>query len=479
MRRNVYMNGKLIDRSDPRMEGAINAMATPYDLISNPDFKKYEDVLTAKSHLSGKTINRFTHIHRSVDDLLAKQKMTRITCHQVGGCIGRCMGIDSTNAVSVVSYDTDKKYGTEYFKRFEKWLADFQENDRTGCCAQTDVKGNRIWRPHEQKDPDLYVRVVETKSDGIVIRGAKVHNSNAPIVEQIMVLPTRRLTKEEKDWAVACVVPADAEGVKLIVSATNTNRAQRDNVPGPFGTADSMTVFDNVFVPWEHVFLNGEYDMGGELALQFALYHRHSYTGCKPAMTDTIMGATALMAECNGIEKEGHVKEKLAELICTAELCFGTGIAASVMGKKAASGTYIPDIIYCNVSRRHAGINIYHEYDILSDIAGGMPSTLPQEGDWYNEETKPFIEKYMSRNPNVPIKDTLRAFAMVQSLSCTEYAGVMQYAGVHGGGSPRMEEIAILGSYDIEKTKDIAKRIAGIDPKRPYSFDRIDQPKEK
>ncbi|MDD4859000.1 MAG: 4-hydroxyphenylacetate 3-hydroxylase N-terminal domain-containing protein [Dehalococcoidales bacterium] len=473
LRRNVYMDGQLISRDDPRLEGAANCIAKTYDVMSDPDFKDYEDILTATSHLTGKKISRFCHIHQSITDLLAKQKATRLVSHQVGGCIQRCMGIDSTNANSVASWEADQKYGTEYNKRFLNWLRDFQENDRSACCAQTDVKGNRPQRPGEQLDPDVYVHRVETLSDGIVIRGAKVHNSNSSVVEWIPVIPTRRLVEDEKDWAVSCMVPADDPNVKLVVSATRFGGHKDLGQPGPYGTADSLTVFDNVFVPWEHVFLNGEYDIGGRLALLFALYHRHSYTGCKPAMTDVLMGAVALMAECNGIEGKSHVQERLADMICTSELCYGTGIAAGINGTRSGSGTFIPDIVFCNASRRHAGMNIYHEFDALADVAGGMPATLPLEGDWLSEETKKFVEKYMTRNPKVSAEDQHRAFRWVQDISCSEFAGVSQYAGVHGGGSPRMEQIAILNSYDVERVKNIAKRLAGIPVKEKYTFDRL------
>jgi aromatic ring hydroxylase len=155
-----------------------------------------------------------------------------------------------------------------------------------------------------------------------------------------------------------------------------------------------------------------------------SFYLCSNFLDTKPAMTDVLTGATALMAEVNGIEKEPHVREKLAELICTSELCYGAGIAAAINGYKSPSGTYVPDIMFCNVSRRHAGLNIYHEYDILADIAGGMPATLPRPGDWVNEETRPFVEKYMARNPKVDVKDVLKAFAWVQGLSCSESAGV-------------------------------------------------------
>lgn len=472
MRRNVYIDGNLIGRDHPLLEGVTNVIAASYDMVGDPEFSKYDEIVTATSHLTGKKINRFCHVHRSTDDLLAKQKLSRFASHQVGGCIMRCMGIDAINAVSVVSYEADQKYGTDYYKRFEKWLSGFQENDCSASCAQTDVKGNRIWRPHEQLDPDLHVHVVETKSDGVVLRGAKVHNSASPVEEWIMVMPTRRLTKEEKEWAICCAVHGDDEGLKLITSTTSNQGSKKLGQP-LYGTADSMTVFDDVFVPWERVFLNGEYELGGRAAGLFALYHRHSYTGCKPAMTDVFLGAVSLMAECNGIEKEPHVKEKLCDMVCIAELCYGAGIAAAVNAKKASSGTYIPDEVFCNVSRRHAGLNIYHEYDILADIAGGMPATLPREGDWYNEETGPFVEKYMKRNPKVSIDDIHRAFRFVQNLTCGDYAGLMQYAGVHGGGSPRMEQIAIMSTWDVEKNKNIAKRLAGIPVDTQYQWDRL------
>ena len=473
MRPNVYMDGKLVGRDYKRLEGATNIIAKTYDIIHDPEFKQYEDVLTATSHLTGRKINRFNHVHQSAADLLAKQRMTRITCHQVGGCIARCMGIDSVNALSITTFLADQQYGTEYHKRFEAWLRRFQDEDWSACCAQTDVKGNRPWRPAEQLDPDLYVRVVEKRSDGIVVRGAKVHNSYAPVVEWINVIPTRRLMPDEGDWAVAFTIPSDAEGVKQIVSAATADLPEGYGMAGPFGSADSMTIFDNCFVPWENVFLCGETDVGSMLALLFALYHRHSYTGCKPAVTDVITGATALMAEVNGIEKVPHVREKLAELICTSELCYAAGIAAAVNGHKDFSGTFVPDVMYCNVGRLHAGLNIYHEYDILADIAGGMPSTMPRAGDWVSDETRAYIEKYMARNPKVDVQDVIRAFAWVQGLACSEMAGVSQYAGVHGGGSPRMEQIAILGAYDVEKTKNIAKRLAGIQTGRSYTFDRL------
>ena len=212
MRRNVYYDGHLIDRTDELQMDTINTIGSTYDFAQDPEL---QGLVLAKSHITGKTINRFTHIHQSKEDLHKKQDMTRALCQRVGGCIQRCMGIDGSNACNAISFEADKqnKGATEYHKNFLKWLEKFQDGDKVGCCAQTDVKGDRMKRPSQQKDLDLYLRIIERKSDGIVVQGCKVHNSEASVADEIVVVPTRALLPEEKDWAVAFAIPADWEGV--------------------------------------------------------------------------------------------------------------------------------------------------------------------------------------------------------------------------------------------------------------------------
>ncbi|MFZ5643124.1 MAG: 4-hydroxyphenylacetate 3-hydroxylase family protein [Bacillota bacterium] len=460
MRKNVYIDGKLLDRDDPLLIPGQNVISETFNFAADP---QYADLMTATSHITGKTINRYTHIHQSVDDLLKKQEMTRFLCRHVGGCIQRCMGVDALNALSVVTKDCDLAMGTNYHERFLKYLEYYQENDLVGNCAQTDVKGDRMKRPFEQEDPDLYLRVVEKRSDGIVVRGAKAHNTTAPYADEIIAVPTRLMTEKDGDWAVAFAIPADTEGLYLVCRASAPRKRKEFKAPiEEYGSADSLTIFDNVFVPWERVFMCGETKFAGQLAIQFANYHRHSYTGCKPAVTDVIMGATALVAEYNGVEKTAHVRDSLANLVAVAELVYGTGIASAVKSLKSASGTYVPNFIYTNVARYHAGINVYHEHEILADIAGGLPATLPPEGDFLNPVTKDFLNKYIMRNPAISAESQQRCFRLCSDMLCSAHAGVMQVAGIHGGGSPIMEKIAITGMYDFKAKKKIAKRLAGI-----------------
>lgn len=459
MRPNVYLDGECISRSDPRVMKCTATMCKTFGLVNDPSYH-----LTATSHLTGKTINRFTHIHQSEEDLMLKQEMTRKLTGLAGGCIQRCMGIDAMNALSVVTKTTDLKYGTDYYERWKKYAEFFQENDLVAGCAQTDAKGDRSLRPAEQPDPDQYVHVVERREDGVVVCGAKLHNTMAPYADEIIVVPTRAIADDEKDYAIAFAIPADAEGIYLIARAAYP----MDREPGmeapitQMADLESMTVFDHVFIPNDRIFLNGETKMGGMLALMFALYHRHSYCGCKPGTGDVIMGAAALMADYQNIEKKEHVREKLAELVSVAELVYAAGIAAAVRSTKAPSGTQVPDVIFCNVGRRHAGHHIYEEYKTLCDLSGGLPATLPLSKEYNNPEVGDYVRKYSARRAGVSPEDHYRAYHLASDLLTSEISGVLQVAGVHGGGSPIMEDIAIMGSYDMESKKNIARHLAGI-----------------
>ena len=475
MNRNLYSNGEKVDRLDERQESAINVMGVTFDAVWDPASK---DLCTATSHLTGETINRFNHIHQNPEDLHKKQDMTRYLCNRVGLCIQRCMGIDAANAIHAVSYEAQKDPGakTAYHDNWLKWLAEFQKEDWVASCAQTDVKGERLKRPAAQTDPDMYVRVVEERSDGIVVRGSKVHISGASVSDEILVVPTRALRPEEGAYAVAFAVPSDYDGVKQVVHFHNYRKRDHYKRGFEYGFTDSYVIFDDCFVPWERVFICGETLHGGAAALLFALFHRHSYSGCKPAMLDFVVGLAALAAEINGIERTPHVRGMLSELIMTGELGYAAGYTASAKGKGEVympgvgfmpygPGNCIPDSIYCNVGRCLTGEAVFHELEILCNIAGGLPATFPYEKDLTGPETKELLQKYLTRNPDIPVEEQIKFWLAFIDFALSGASGSLAYGAYHGGGSPIMEQIAITSQYDIEARKELVRKIAGMKTK--------------
>lgn len=460
MKPNLYIGGERVGRNDPRIKPGINVMSVTFDLAQDPE---WEELMTAISSLTGKRINRFTHLPQNPYDLMQKQKMVRLTAQRVGGCIQRCMGMDALIALSIATREMDDKYGTEYNRRFMDYLKGYQRKNLTAACAQTDMKGDRIKRPSEQADPDAYVHIVEIRDDGIVVRGAKISITMAAYADEIIVVPTRALREEDEDYAVAFAIPADWEGVHLITRPVSVRERKKIKCPfAEMGVSDSMVVFDDAFIPKERVFMCKEWEFGRRLALLFADSHRHSYTGCKPAVSDILCGATALVAEANNIEKVAHVRQKLSEFAGGAELAYAAGIASALYGERTSSGTFFPNVIYANVGRRLMGETIYHEFNILSEIAGGLAVTLPYEDDFHSQETKSWLDKYIVRNPKIPPEVSHRIWRLVENLSASGMAAWYEIAGVHGGGSPIMETIALNIDYDYEFRKNVAKYLAGI-----------------
>lgn len=296
--------------------------------------------------------------------------------------------------------------------------------------------------------------------------------------DEIIAIPTRFMTEKDNDYAVAFAVPADWEGIKMLVRPATQHQRKHLSAPvAEWGNAESFTIFDDVFIPRERLFLDGKGDpkqtpYAGFLALLFAHYHRHSYAGCKPAISEVLSSAAALVAEYNGIERQHHARDKISHIICTAELVFAAGQMSAYRAERSPSGTCVPDEILTNAGRRLAGEEIYNEFKIVADLAGGLCATIPFQEEFFAEETGQVANKYLMRNPQISAEDQHRCFRGIENLIVSELAGVTQVAGLHGGGSPQMETFTMMARYDLESLKSIAKYLFGIDKELP----RYDRP---
>lgn len=317
----IYYKGKRIEdvTRHPATAPHVRAAAMTYALARDDE---YRDLATATSHLTGQTISRFTHVHQNIDDLIKKVKLLRVLGQKTGTCFQRCVGLDGINATYSVTYEIDQNCDTEYFDRFKKWLAYIQNENRMVAGAMTDPKGDRSKSPSDQSDPDQYVHVVERLADGIVIRGAKLHQTGAVNSHEILVMPGTAVDKRSKDYAVVCAVPVDAAGVTMIFGR-QSNDERRDNLERidvgkpSFGAVggEAVVVFEDVFVPSERVFMDGEADFTGTLVYRFAAHHRANYGACKTGLMDILTGAVGYLSQIHGTAAASHVKDKITETV--------------------------------------------------------------------------------------------------------------------------------------------------------------------
>lgn len=458
----VYMFGEKVENAvdNRRIRAGINATAATYELA---EMAEYREMMTTKSRFTGEVINRFTNPPQSIEDLVMRVKINRALGGRVGTCFQRCTGLDCLSTLSIVTYDIDKKYGSHYYDRFIDFLKYVQNNDLTANAGVTDVKGDRSLSPQEQQDKDLYLRVVERRNDGIIVRGAKAHQTGSLSSHEIVVLPTRALRKGEEDYAVAFAIPADSKGLIHIVGRNSLDTRELEGFDCGniyYSKYCPTLIFDNLFVPWERVFMCGEVDFASEIVGRFSAYHRQSHGGCKSGKIDAMIGAALLMMEYNGTTKVSHHKEKIVDMIYRAETLFGCSLASSYEGKKEPSGTYFIDPVLANASKIHEGKEMAEVGRLLTDIAGGYVADLPSDKDLEIPEVGPLLEKYLKGVANIPTRHRIKMLRLIEKM-VMESADTI--SDIHGGGSAAAHRITILRESDLEYKKRCAKRLAGIE----------------
>ena len=459
----VYMFGKQLESlaDNPIIRPSTNAVAKTYELAFCPE---YEDIMTATSSITGKKINRFTHIHQSVEDLVKKSKMGRVLGRETGCCFQRCVGMDALNALSIVTYNIDEKYGTDYNKHFLQYLEYVQETDLTCDGAMTDPKGDRKLPPHKQANPDAFLHVVEERTDGIVVRGAKAHQTGAVNSHEIIVMPTLSMGEEDKEYALSFALPSDTEGITYIIGrqSCDTRKLEEGIDQGNllYGGHEALVIFEDVIVPWERVYMYGEHEFTGQLVETFASYHRQSYA-CKVGVGDVLIGAAQTIAEYNGVEKTSHIKDKIIEMNHLNETLYCGCIACASEGHKEPSGTYAVNSLLANVHKHNVTRFPYEIARIAQDIAGGLLVTMPSEQDFKSLETGKWLEKYYKAASD-STENRRRILRLIENLTLGAAAVSYLTESMHGAGSPQAQRIMISRLVDMKEKQKAARNLCGI-----------------
>ncbi len=460
--RSVYYQGQPVEdvTTHPVIGVAVEHAAMDYRMADMPEYAELATCMGPRRPMS-----RFFHIPLGPVDLLRRSELIEAGT-SLGGTLVlliKEIGSDALLALQVVAAEVDRRLGTGYLPRVRQFYEHCRDDDLAMSVAQTDAKGDRGLGPSEQDNPDYYVHVVKRDDRGIVVRGAKVHTSCSPNANEIIVLPTRAMREADGDYAVSFAVPANAPGLKLIASQYGPPAASAFERPisARHKMMETLTVFDDVFVPWERVFLCGEWQFAGPLALQFVKFHRFTAISYKLPLVDLLVGAGQLIAEYNGIERAGHVREKLVRLIAYAEIL-------RALTRQAAleciyeEGIAVPNPLITNMAKYHFAHNYHEAVRDLQDLAGGLLVTGPGAGDLESPEVGPYVQRFFGGRKGVSAEERLRAMNLISDLTASDFGGYQEVLAVHAEGSLEAEKLAILREYCGERTKEYAKKLAGI-----------------
>jgi len=460
----VFLFGELVDEpvDHPMIRPSINAVAETYDLaIREPE------VATVESSLTRKRVNRFLHVAQSAEDLVAQNMMQRKLGQNTGTCFQRCVGMDAFNSLYSVTYEIDEKHGTQYHERLKAFLTTMQERNYVVGGAMTDVKGDRSKAPHEQGDPDLFVHVTRKNEDGIWLKGAKAHQTGCINSHWIIAMPTMRLGPADEDYAVVAAFPVEAPGITYVYGRQSCDTRSMEGGSIDIGNAkfsgqEAMVVLDDVFVPWSHVFMDGEHEFASMLVERFTCYHRRSYV-CKTGVGDVLIGAAAQAAEYNGVDGASHIKDKLVQMTHLNETMYAAGIASSHQARPTKSGCYLNDDMLANVCKHHVTKMPFDMGRIAQDLAGGLVSTAPSEKELKHPELGALLDKYLKGRADVPTEARIRVLRLIENMTMGRNAVGYLTESLHGAGSPQAQRIQIGRQMELDFKKSLARRLAGVD----------------
>ncbi len=473
----VWVDGQRVESvaDAAQLRPGINALGVSYDFALREELAP---LMLAVQGSSGKTVNRMLHVDASSVDLLNKLEAVRVLCQETG-CAQRYLAHDAFSALAQVTARVDADAGTRYGERFTAYLHDFQDRDMAIGIAMTDAKGDRSRRPHEQANADSYVHIVERSALGVIISGTKAIVTAAPYVHEFLVMPCRNMSEADADFAICCAVPCDADGVTIVARPAGRPGEKAALFSGKYGQSTGVVVFDRVFVPWERVFLAGEWRHSAHLTYSYATHHRHTCIAARAGFGDLLIGAGALMCEANGFDpgQETHLREQMVQLISIVEGFYACGVAASVYASvDAPSSVVMPDPVFSNIGKLLLANQIYEMHRIAHYVSGGLVVTLPGPDEDHNPQTAARLADVLRANPDVPYDKRIAAARFVEDLTASYQGGWYSVISLHGGGSPAAMQQEIWRNYPVGSKVDLVERLLerGLlnDASRPITANR-------
>lgn len=455
----VFVDGDAIASvaDEPRLAPGINAIGVTYDYALDPAHA----ALALAPHASrAGQVNRFIALNHNSDDLLAKLEFTRLTCQETG-CAMRYLSMDGLNAAWQLTHRLDAAVGGEYHARLRAYLEHVQDQDLTVGIAMTDAKGDRSLRPHEQDNPNAYVHVVGRQPGGVLISGTKAIVTSAPYVHELLVLPGRAMTANDRDFAIACAVPVDAKGLTIIARPAGRPGSDKAIFSNKYGQTTAVCVFDQVFVPWDKVFLCGEYEHSEFLTKSYATHHRHTCIGARAGFGDLLIGAGAMMVEANGLNllRNSHLRDTMVELIKTVEGFYACGVAASVYPTEDPSGVVEPEPVFSNIGKLLLATQIYDMHRLAHEVSGGLIVALPGPDEDHNPETRALLSDVLRGRADIPYDKRAQVARFIEDLTASDAAGWMSLISLHGGGSPAAMKAEIFRRYPVDDKKKLVTRL--------------------
>lgn len=452
----IYWEGERIDdiTTHPLFKVPLELMCSDYEYND----ERYGELRRYTTE-DGTQAHRVYQIPRDEQDLNTRVEMMR-SAMSIG------TAVSSVYMALMSVKDEVGRVNPMYAENIDRMYRYCRDNDLRAAEVITDPKGDRKRRANEQDDPDLYVRIVERRPDGIVVRGAKLHITAASVIHELVVMPTKAMKEIEADYAVSFSIPVNTPGVKIINRSFAPAELNSFDYPASshHSCPEGFVVFDDVFVPWDRVFLAGEMQLAGTLARSLGLWERTGGVVESVKVSELFVGLAQLVTEMQGKDGDPIAQNSIAELITYAEMLRMALDYACRHFDRSPSGMVYPNVLAINAAKYYYANNFHATVKYLHDLGGGLTMTLPLEADLRNPESGKYMRKYLHTRPGVDVEARMRVYNMIRDLTADAYGGWQFVVALQAGGGLPAQRLMMNRTYNMAQAKQRALEAAGVKP---------------
>jgi aromatic ring hydroxylase len=460
--RRVWLQGESVDVTEhPRLAGCARSVAAVYDLQHDP---AHQELLTMISPATGQRVSLAYLLPHSVEDLTRQRKMYEFLVRRAGGVAARLPQHLATVVLGL--HDSRDIFGQEnpaFAENVTRYFEHCRENDLSIATIFNDPFHHRSHPESKQE----YLRVVERRPDGIVVRGAKGVGTQAPYANEILCL-TQPRPNLQPDEVMYFAVPVNSQGIQLICRESLTSPNPEDHPLNPrWDEMDAMVLFDDVFIPWNRVFYlrQSQPEDPGLYARLFqgAMGIGPWYVLVRLAVkAEVLLGICAAMAEYLGTSKQPHVQIALADAIIYMETMRAFIHAAEMNPVRSQSGLTLPNWTPAQAGRIFSIEGYPQMLQLMRELCGSGILMSPSQADMNNPEVGQQIRRYFV-GENERTQEMFRMLKLVWEYACDSFGSRQLLFEMFNVASLATNKQRLVSAYDLSPFVRLAKELAGID----------------
>ncbi|MDP9091614.1 MAG: 4-hydroxyphenylacetate 3-hydroxylase [Actinomycetota bacterium] len=464
----IYLNGRRISNvtDEPTFAGAIRSVAEQYDLQLDP---RYIDICTYEKP-DGERVSRSFQESRSMEDLVAKRRHFKLRADHSFGLMGRSPDFMNAFVLSWVRMapvyaSLDERFGENVIRYYEY----VRDNDLFLTHVLVNPAIDRSKKSSEQEDPFVHLGKIRETDEGIIVRGAKMLGTMAPLTEELVVVPFGGVAPGDDNYALVFSLPIDTPGLKFICREPISvgDRTEFDHpLSSRFEEMDCIAIFDDVLVPWDRVLADGRpgsRDVVNSVLSGGAEASVLMVTGSRGlASLEFLCGLATKIADATGIDGFLHVQEKLGELVYKLESMRTMYYGSEAMASELPDGRWIPYMPGLMAFHMQTAPLHRRMIEVIQILAAGNFFYAPSSGDFANEELRPLIERFVVGRPGVGAEERTRLYKLAWDVAGDGFGQrVMQYVNYYSGDPVRMTAAVYLAADKPSLREPVLRALAG------------------